>query len=192
MCYHTHDLSAEIATFSQHVHTWFRDVQRDDQGFYYGCKAKFNGIQSGTPHFQSDDPAFNSLIQGLLSLAKEHYQTINFVDMKKYEPTLSSRRIESTGRGPGTASQNIDDPRMKFRSRGKTGQTLQSLQAAPSTNRPLLNEHAALADLLMDYLDSPSAGVAQVSNQFRALPNVTFNVGTKNVIGVDTFHVTSW
>ena len=137
-----------------------------------------------------NDPTFNSLIQNLFALTKEHYQTINFVDMQKYKPTLSSRPIESTGKRPGT--YEVDDPRMKFRLRGKTGQTIQSLRAAPLTNRPLLNEHAALADLLMDYLDSPSAGVAQVSNQFRALPNVTFNVGTKNVIGVDTFHVTSW
>ena len=109
--------------------------------------------------------------------------------MQKYKPTLSSRPIESTGKRPGT--YEVEDPRMKFRSRGKTGQTLQSLQAAPSTNRPLLNEHAALADLLMDYLDSPSAGVAQVSNQFKALPNVTLNVGAKNVIGVDTTRVSS-
>ena len=43
----------------------------------------------------------------------------------------------------------------------------------------------------MDYLDSPSAGVAQVSNQFKALPNVTFNAGAKNVIGVDTTRVSS-
>ena len=192
MCYHTHNLSDHLATFIHYVHSWFHTVERDDRGFYYGCKAKFDGIQSGTPPFRSDDPTFNSLIQGLLSLTKEHYQTIDFVDMKKYEPTLSSRRIESTGRRPGTASQNIDDPRMKFRSRGKTGQTLQSLQAAPSTNRPLLNEHAALASLLIHYLNNPSEGVAQVPNQFKALPNVTFNYGTKNVIGVDTFRVRSW
>ena len=147
-------------------------------------------MRSGIPTLRMKDSTFNSLIQNLFALTKEHYQTITFVDMEKYEPTLSSGPIESTGKRPGT--YEVEDPRMKFRSRGKTGQTLQSLQAAPSTNRPLLNEHAALASLLIHYLNSPSEGVAQVPNQFKALPNVTFNYGAKNVIGVDTFRVRSW
>ena len=133
-------------------------------------------MRSGTSTLRMKDSTFNSLIQNMFALTKEHYQTINFVDMQKYKPSLSSRPIESTARGPGTASQNIDDPRMRFNLGGATDQTVQSLQAAPSTNRPLLNKHAALAGLLIHYLNSPSEGVAQVPSQFKALPNVTFNV----------------
>ena len=72
--------------------------------------------------------------------------------------------------------------------KGNTGKTAQPSQ---DTNRPLLNEYAALGELLSDYIDGPSAAVAQVPNQFKALPNVTLNVGTKNVIGVDTTRVSS-
>ena len=127
------------------------------------------------------DSTFNSLIQNLFALAKEHYQTINFVDMKKYEPTLAlpSRPVQNINQLPVTAPRRGLNIYTQYCSNGDAGQTLQTSQAIPSTNQPLLNEHKALGKLLLDYLNSPSTGVAQVPNQFKALPNVTLNVGAR-------------
>ena len=146
-------------------------------------------MRSGNPTLRMRDSTFNSLIQNLFALAKEHYQTINFVDMEKYKPTLPSRLVSQR---PVTAPHKRLNITAKYHSKGNTSRTVQPSQAIPSTNQPLLNEYAALGKLLSDYIDGPSAAVAQVSNQFKALPNVTFNYGAKNVIGVDTFSVRSW
>ena len=146
-------------------------------------------MRSGNPTLRMRDSTFNSLIQNLFALAKEHYQTINFVDMEKYKPTLPSRLVSQR---PVTAPHKRLNITAKYHSKGNTGKTVQPSQAIPSTNQPLLNEYAALGKLLSDYIDGPSAAVAQVPNQFKALPDVTFNYGAKNVIGVDTFRVRSW
>ena len=113
--------------------------------------------------------------------------------MQKYKPTLAlpSRPVQNINQLPVTAPHRGLNIYTQYCSNGDAGQTLQPSQAIPSTNKPLLNEHKALGKLLLDYLNSPSAGVAQVPNQFKALPNWTLNVGTKNVIGVDTTRVSS-
>ena len=103
--------------------------------------------------------------------------------MEKYGPTLAlPSRLVRNNQLPVTAPPTGLNIHTQYCSNGDTDQTVQPSQAIPSTNQPLLNEHKALGKLLLGYLNSPSAGVAQVPNQFKALPNVTFNV-PKSAIG---------
>ena len=134
-----------------------------------------------------DNPIFNSLIQDLFALTKEHYRTINFVNMQKYKPILPSSTLVEILLEP--ARHKCVKPRLRF---AATRRAVQSSRTIPLTNRPVLDYHIALGSLLDRYLEGPRVGKAQVPNQFKALPNWTLNVGAKNIIGVDTFRVRSW
>ena len=101
--------------------------------------------------------------------------------MQKYKPTLALpfRLVQNINQLPVTAPPRGLNIYTHYGSNGDAGLTVQPSQAIPSTNQPLLNEYKALGKLLFDYLNSPSAGVAQVPNQFKALPNVTLDVGAR-------------
>ena len=174
--------------FSQHVHSWFQDVQRDNQGFYYGCNAKFEGIRNGTPPCRiSDDPIFNSLIRKMFALTKKHYRTLDFEDLEKYKPALSeSRRAESAEQE--SDSCELHTPTTGFHSDDSADE---SDEPFTLTKKPVLDSHKALGVLLTRCLKAAWTGTARVPNQFKALPNWTPNAGTNNAIGMDTSRLSS-
>lgn len=171
------------------VHGWFFDFQRDKDGLYWGCLAKFRAMRKGDPDFELlDDLIFNQLIQDLFKLAQEHYKATDLDDFEKFRPALpelneaAEVRVKKVSRSDVQEIPSFDDED-DYESNATHVSPVDQPKAAYT-----LEDHSGLGAKLRYYVNTLKGewkGTAKVNNQFRRLPNVNFTNEQGVVIGTN-------
>ncbi|KAK7689574.1 hypothetical protein QCA50_007366 [Cerrena zonata] len=188
LCYHKHSLSSVPQELALRVHSWFLNVQRDVDGLYYGCLAKFENIVGGHPGFELlDDSIFNQLIQDLYRLAQEHYKATDLDDFKKFRPALPELDETAKVRVKKVSRSDVQ----KIPSSDDEDDYESNTTYVPPADQPkpvsTLEDHKRLGRIFSRYVSQLGEwkGTAKVNNQFRRLPNVNFTNEQGVVIGTN-------